>query len=253
MTDHPADLLGSDGSESEDSDATGEDTSDPIYPSLDPDTTSPGILFPTEGTRMYQEPLDRLSRALDVKHPMITSQTTGVVHHMVSAKIAANTLLPLLPVCLEVLKEAWSKPASIPSTSKDLGSMYRIQLADVKFLLSHPPPPATSVIVYSATKLKQPRHMAPPDCEGCQVDTLVCTISTTQARITNYMAYFAAYALHLANQVTPLLGDLPDQVQQKKASESVPELCAVSSQHINTICHSVFCTSKALATSIALR
>lgn len=205
-------------------------------------------------SKNYQELLGRLSKALDVTHSTVPPKTMDVLHKMVQAKFPANTLLPMLPVHLGILREVWRKPTSVLSSMRLLDSLYRVQPTDASFLLSHPP--ATLVIVHSATKSKQTRHAAPLDQEVWKVESLarkLYAIATTQARINNYLAYFSAYALHLTNQISPLLASLPDVTQQKTAEELVLELAMVSTQQINSVHHSVSCTSRFLATSLRLR
>lgn len=126
---------------------------DPIAPP-DSDTSKAGNLSLTDGSRSYVDILTRMPKALDLKMTTEVSKTTDFIHKLVQLNLPAYTLLPVLPVHLEGLKEAWEKPASVPPISKRLDTLYKVQPQDANFLVSHPP--ATSVIVHSASKFKQP-------------------------------------------------------------------------------------------------
>ncbi|XP_060118313.1 cation channel sperm-associated auxiliary subunit beta-like [Heteronotia binoei] len=180
-----------------------------------------------------------MAEALNVTIPSDSPKILAVVHDLVQADFPTGSLLPMLPVHLEGLCEAWGKPASAPLTLKRFDSLYRIHAPESKFLASHPAP--NSIIVHSASKAKPSRHPTPPDREDRKLDTLahkIYNLASTISKVNNYLAYFSAYAFNLVNQFTPLIPSLLE-TSQRVASNLVSELSRVSKQRIDTITHAV--------------
>lgn len=227
--------------------------SDSEYNDLLCTSREPEVALPPEGSKAYLDFITRLATALDVQVTNDTPKVTDVVHQLVQSDLPPRTVLPMLPVHLEVLKEAWEKPASVPPASKRLEAFYKVPRADAKFLFSHPAP--NSVIVHCATKSKRLWQGAPPDREGRKIDTLaqkVYSLTATVSKMHNYLAYFSGYALHLADQFAPLLSELSPASQQT-ATALMSELTRISKHQIHTLQHTVSCSSKLLSTAIALR
>ncbi|XP_060113747.1 prolactin-releasing peptide receptor-like [Heteronotia binoei] len=122
------------------------------------DIAKPADLSPSDGAKTYLDLVANMASALNVKLTSDAPKVTDVVHDLVHSDLPAGSFLPMLPVHLDAIKEAWDKPASIPPTSKRIESLYKIQATESKFLFSHPAP--NSMIVHSSSKSKQTRHPA---------------------------------------------------------------------------------------------
>lgn len=74
------------------------------------DTALPGSLSPSESSQEYLEMIKRLASALGVQSVVEPAQVTDVVHKLLQADLPPATVLPMLPVHLDLLKEAWGSP-----------------------------------------------------------------------------------------------------------------------------------------------
>ncbi|KAL8219580.1 UNVERIFIED_CONTAM: hypothetical protein K2H54_027797 [Gekko kuhli] len=194
---------------------SGASDSDPdaSVPTHDADTEQPGSLSPSDGSKAYVLLIERMCKALQVQLTSEAPKLNDYMHKLVQADLPTGALLPMLPVHLGTLKEAWDTPASIPRAPRRFDALYKIQPGEAKFLVSHPA--ANSLIVHSASKAKQSKHPTPPDKEGRKLDTLGRKFYsiTTMAKLHNYLAHFLAYAHHLMDLLKPLLEQLPDSAK----------------------------------------
>lgn len=121
-----------------------EDESDPDLLDDSPDVldnAQPGSLSPSESSQEYLEMIKRLVSALGVQSVMEPAHVTDVVHKLVQADLPPATLLPMLPVHLDLLKEAWEHPSTVSPSSQRHDAFYRIDKTSASFLFTHPPPP----------------------------------------------------------------------------------------------------------------
>lgn len=89
---------------------------------------------------------------------------------MVQAELSPATLLPMLSVHTEDLKEAWEHPASVGPSSRWHDALYKVDKAAVAFLFSHPIP--NSMIFHSSAKSKGAKPSRPPDRESRKEDSI---------------------------------------------------------------------------------
>ncbi|KAL8219311.1 UNVERIFIED_CONTAM: hypothetical protein K2H54_018708, partial [Gekko kuhli] len=153
--------------DSEDLDSNWDDS---ILTPADSDLGNAGSLSPSDGPKAFLQLMDRMCKALKIQFTSPASKETDYVHKLVQADMPAGVLLPMLPVHLSTLREAWDTPASIPRAPRHFNALYKLQPGEAKFLVSHPI--ANSLIVHSASKAKQAKHPIPPDREGQKLDTL---------------------------------------------------------------------------------
>lgn len=107
------------------------------------DTVLPGCLSPSEGSQEYLEMVKRLASALGVQSVTEPAQVTDVVHKLLQTDLPPATLLPMLPVHLDLLKEAWGHPSAVNPSSRRHDAFYRIDKTTAPFLFTQAPPPPT--------------------------------------------------------------------------------------------------------------
>lgn len=219
------------------------------------DTVFPGSLSPSESSQEYLEMLKRLASTLGVQLVTEPAHDTDVVHKLVQADLPSATLLPVLPVHLHLLKEAWEHPPAVHPSSKPHDAFYRIDKTSAPFLFSHPPP--NSMIVHSSAKAKSSKTPSPPDHDQKKVDVFArknYTMATMLARIHTYLSYMSAYSLSMASQI---LAHCQNQSSLTSALVHIQPLAKgislVSKQQIGSIHQAVSYTSRILANSVAQR
>lgn len=184
--------------------------------------------------------------ALGIKSATEPLKVTDIVYQMVQAELPPATLLPLLPVHLDALKEAWEHPSAVNPSSRRHYAMYKVDRSSVPFLFSHPPP--NSMIVHSSAKSKGFRSSVLPDHDHRKADAFArknYSVAVMLAWIYTYLPYMSAYVLSMFNKISDLS---QDQAPSTAASSSsvlsqilpvATEVFLVSKQQICTLRHAV--------------
>ncbi|XP_060089129.1 phospholipid-transporting ATPase ABCA1-like [Heteronotia binoei] len=96
--------------------------------------------FESPRSKAYLSLITTMAEALNVSLSLDSPKISDVVHDLVQADFPAGSLLPMLPVHLEGLREAWDKPASIPTTSKRFDFLEKATLSRSRSLPSQHQP-----------------------------------------------------------------------------------------------------------------
>lgn len=114
-------------------DALDSDTEETSLTATEAEMTSQGSLFPTKSSKAYLEMDKCLAEVLNIKLVTEAPVVTDIVHQLVQADLPV-TLFSMLPVHVEVLKEASEHPAMVSSVSKQHDTLYKVQQVIAKCL-----------------------------------------------------------------------------------------------------------------------
>lgn len=197
--------------------------------------------------------IKQLVSSLGVQSATEPSHVTDMVHQLVQTELPPATILPLLPVHLDLLKEAWEHPSAVNPSSRRHNAFYKVDKSLAPFLFTHPHP--NSMIVHSSTKVKTTKSLFPPDRDQTKVDNFArknYSVAAMLARIHTYVSYMSAYNLSMATQISAFC---QNQTSTSSALAHIlplaNEVSLVSKQQIGTFRHAVSYTSRALASSVA--
>ena len=142
---------------------------------------------------------------LDVQQPSQV-QSDKVFEH-----INDQQTLPLsmsfIPSLLELTKQTWVKPSSVPQISCKVENLYKTHGDNTAFLFKHPPP--NSLIVDAIPNRARNRSSTTPNNkEGKKLDIVghrIYSLASFILRTANYTAAMGAYHHYLWNKAFPSL------------------------------------------------
>ena len=142
---------------------------------------------------------------LEVQQPSQTQ--SDKVYKNINDHHSLPLSMSFIPSLLELAKQTWTKPSSIPQLSRKVENYYKTLRDSTTFLFKHPPP--NSLIVDATQNRAHNRSSTTPNNkEGRKVDIVgrrVYTFASFNLRAANYIAAMGVYHCYLWNKVLPSL------------------------------------------------
>ena len=142
---------------------------------------------------------------LDVQQP--SQSQSDKVYEDINTQQCLPFSMSFIPFLLELAKQIWTKPSSIPQMSCKVENFYRTHGDATAFLFKHPPP--NSLIVDATqTRVRNRSSTTPSNKEGRKLDIAGCrgySLASFNLWAANYIATMGPYHRYLWNKVLPSL------------------------------------------------
>ncbi|XP_042326818.1 uncharacterized protein LOC121932301 isoform X2 [Sceloporus undulatus] len=246
---------------------SGTDSEDePLLPSGEPsddDDTSvqaspqqihhPDPSSPTDDVRSFNEHIIKMSRALGIDLSYPEEEARDPVEHWVHGRVPTPPSIPLLPSFDSIVRRSWDTPTSLVGSSRKIEALYRISPSSCSWLTDHSR--QNSAIVEGAQQTFVPKQAtSPADREAKKIDGLARKAYSASAPVVkaiNYTACMGAYVQTLMEGISPLVPDVPDEVQRRLV-EIRDEAHSVESWLITASRNVADCAGQAMSASLAL-
>ncbi|XP_042299923.1 uncharacterized protein LOC121917874 [Sceloporus undulatus] len=216
-----------------------DDPSDPPSPQ---EMHHPGSSSPTDDVRSFSEHIIKMCRTLDIDLSPPEEEARDPVERRVVGRVPTPPCIPMLPSLQSIVQRSWETPTSLAASSKKVETLYRIS-PTCPWLTNHPKP--NSAIVEGAQQTFVPKQAtSPADREAKKIDVL--------AKAINYNACMGAYIQALMEGISPIVPDVPDEVQRRLV-EIRDEAHSIGNWIITASRNVADCAGRGMAASLALR
>ncbi|XP_042327966.1 uncharacterized protein LOC121932922 [Sceloporus undulatus] len=208
---------------------------------------------PTDDLRSFNEHIIKMARALDIELSFPEEEARDPVECRVHGRVPTPPSIPLLPSLESIVRRSWDAPASLVGSSRRIESLYRISPSSCSWLAEHPK--QNSAIVEGAQQGFVPKQATSPvDREARKVDGLAKKAYSAAALVVkaiNYNACMGAYIQTLMEGISPLIPDVPDELQRRLV-EIRDEAHSIGSWLITASRKVADCARRAMSASMAL-
>ncbi|XP_042300218.1 uncharacterized protein LOC121918197 [Sceloporus undulatus] len=179
---------------------------------------------PSDDMRTFSEHVIKMARALDIELSFPKEEARDPVEHQVHGRVPTPPSIPLLPSLETIIQRSWDAPASLTGSSRKVESLYRVAPASCAWLAEHPKP--NSAIVEGAQHSFVPKQATSPvDREAKKIDGLAkkaYSAASFAVKAIHYNACMGAYIQTLMERISPLVPDVPDEIQMQLVGSSPP-------------------------------
>ncbi|XP_042300019.1 proteoglycan 4-like, partial [Sceloporus undulatus] len=230
----------------------GED--DPSDPPSPQEMHHPGSSSPTDDVRSFSEHIIKMCRTLDIELSPPEEEARDPVERRVLGRVPTPPCILMLPSLQSIVQRSWDAPTSLAASSRKVETLYRIASPTCPWLTDHPKP--NSAIVEGAQQTFVPKQAtSPADREAKKIDGLVKKAYSSAALIVkaiNYNACMGAYIQALMEEISPIVPDVPDDVQCRLV-EIRDEAHSIGNWIITASRNVADCAERGMAASLALR
>ncbi|XP_042300728.1 uncharacterized protein LOC121918812 [Sceloporus undulatus] len=195
-----------------------------------------------------------MSRALDIDLVYPEADAEDPVERRVHGRVPTPPCVPFLPSLQTILKRSWDSPSSPLGPPRKIESLYKVAAPNAPWLMSQPR--QNSAIVEGAQQTSTQRQTTSPvDKEAKKIDALAkkaYAAAALAAKASSYTACMGAYVQTLMEGISPIVPDVPDEVQ-RTLTEIRDETHSIGSWLITAARNVTECVGRAMSASIALR
>ncbi|XP_042299888.1 uncharacterized protein LOC121917834 [Sceloporus undulatus] len=207
---------------------------------------------PMYDVRSINEHIIKMANTLDIElsYPEDGTKYERRVH----GRVSMPPSIPLLLSLETIVKHSWDSPASLVGSSRKIESLYQISPSYCSWLTTHLKQ-NTAIVEGSQQAFTHKLATSSADREAKKIDGLAkkaYLASALAVKAINYNACMGAYIQTLMEGISPLIPDVPDAVQRKLV-EIRDEAHSIGNWLITVSCNVADCSSRAMATSVALR
>ncbi|XP_042300661.1 uncharacterized protein LOC121918717 [Sceloporus undulatus] len=214
----------------------------------------PEAASPSDDVHSFAEHIIKMSRALDIDLVYPEADAEDPVKRRVHGRVPTPPCVPFLPSLQTILKRSWDSPSSPLGPPRKIESLYKVAAPNAPWLMSHPC--QNSAIVEGAQQTSTQRQTTSPvDKEAKKIDALAkkaYAAAALAAKASSYTACMGAYVQTLMEGISPIVPDVPDEVQ-RTLTEIRDETHSIGSWLITAARNVTECVGRAMSASIALR